>query len=150
MRKLSVLILSLTLFACGNSADVPDQPSASPAEIADNQYIQAAEGLTYHDIKKGTGLEATKGKHAIVHYTGWLTTGKIFDSSIIKNKPFSVNPLGGGQVIKGWDEGIVGMRVGGHRQLVIPPNLAYGPDGYPGAIPPNATLIFEVYLLEIK
>lgn len=150
MRKLSVLIISLTLFACGGSTNVPNHPPEAPTKIADSDYIQAPDGLKYHDIKTGTGTEAQKGKQAIVHYTGWLTTGKIFDSSIVKKKPFPITPLGGGQVIKGWDEGIVGMRVGGHRQLVIPPNLAYGPTGYPGAIPPNATLIFEVYLLEVK
>jgi len=150
MRVLSVLICTLTLIACGNNnSGVPDQPPEAPTQLTDAQYTQANNGLKYYDIKVGTGAEAQTGKNVTVHYSGWLTTGKLFDSSIIKKRPFSL-PLGGGQVIKGWDEGIVGMRVGGHRQLAIPPDLAYGPGGYAGVIPPNATLIFEIYLLEVK
>jgi FKBP-type peptidyl-prolyl cis-trans isomerase len=120
-----------------------------PADIADHLYVTSPTGLKHHDLTIGTGIEAQNGKQITVHYTGWLTTGKIFDSSIKKKRPFSLT-LGGGQVIKGWDEGIVGMRVGGHRQLSIPPDLAYGPGGYAGVIPPNATLIFEIYLIEVK
>ena len=150
MRKLSVLILSLTLIACSSDeSNVPDHPPEAPAKIADNQYIIAANGLKHHDLTIGTGVEAQAGKQVTVHYTGWLTTGKIFDSSIAKKRPFSLT-LGSGQVIKGWDEGIVGMQVGGHRQLAIPPNLAYGPDGYADVIPSNATLIVEIYLIEVK
>ena len=84
----------------------------------------------------------------VVHYTGWLTNGRKFDSSVDRNQPFSF-ALGRGEVIKGWDEGVATMRVGGKRKLTIPPGLAYGTKGYPGAIPPNATLIFEVQLLKI-
>lgn len=150
MKKISALFLVCILLGCGGSSDVPSDPPAAPADISEDQYTVADNGLKYYDLKAGTGAEAQKGKNITVHYTGWLTSGKIFDSSIIKKKPFTIKPLGGGQVIKGWDEGIVGMRVGGHRQLVIPSDLAYGPAGYPGAIPPNATLIFEVYLLEVQ
>ena len=84
-----------------------------------------------------------------VHYTGWFTNGKKFDSSVGK-APFEVTPLGNAPVIKGWNEGIMGMKVGGRRQLRIPPDLAYGANGYPGVIPPNSTLIFDVHLLSVK
>lgn len=106
-------------------------------------------GLQYWDIKVGTGPTATAGKTVKVHYTGWLTNGKKFDSSV-GGAPFSF-ALGGGQVIKGWDEGVAGMKVGGKRQLRIPPDLGYGERGTPGGpIPPNATLIFDVQLLGIQ
>ena len=149
MRILSVLILAITFIACNSGNGIPDQAPDAPTKLTDSQYTPITNGLKYHDLKVGTGAEAQKGKNITVHYTGWLTTGKMFDSSINKKRPFSLL-LGGGQVIKGWDEGIVGMRVGGHRQLSIPPDLAYGPGGYAGVIPPNATLIFEVYLTEVK
>jgi len=107
-----------------------------------------ASGLQYWDIKVGTGPTATKGQTAKVQYTGWLTTGKKFDSSV-GGPPFEF-PIGGGKVIKGWDEGVAGMKVGGKRQLKIPPQLAYGEKGYPGAIPPNSTLIFDVQLVGVQ
>ena len=105
-------------------------------------------GLQYWDIKEGTGPEARTGQHVKVHYTGWLTNGKKFDSSV-GGKPFDLR-LGAGDVIKGWDEGIPGMKVGGKRQLRIPPDLAYGSKGFPGVIPPNSTLIFDVQLVAIQ
>jgi len=104
-------------------------------------------GLQFWDMKVGTGAKALRGETVRVHYIGWFTNGKKFDSSV--DKPYSFD-LGAGQVIKGWDEGVAGMRVGGKRQLRIPPDLAYGQRGYPGAIPPNATLIFDVELVGIQ
>jgi FKBP-type peptidyl-prolyl cis-trans isomerase FkpA len=108
-----------------------------------------ADGLKYTDDQVGTGAEAQAGKTVSVHYTGWLTDGTKFDSSKDRGQPFSF-PLGAGRVIKGWDEGVAGMKVGGKRTLMIPPDLGYGARGAPGAIPPNATLKFEVELLEVK
>jgi FKBP-type peptidyl-prolyl cis-trans isomerase len=108
------------------------------------------------DVKQGTGAEAVPGKVVVVHYTGWLydtakpdNKGSKFDSSRDAGKPFDF-PLGGGRVIKGWDQGVAGMKVGGQRTLVIPASLAYGARGFPGAIPPNSVLIFDVELLEVK
>lgn len=105
-------------------------------------------GLKYEDVKVGTGDAAETGKTVSVHYTGWLTDGKKFDSSKDRGQPFEF-PLGGGRVIKGWDEGVKGMKVGGVRKLTIPPELGYGARGAGGAIPPNATLVFEVELLKV-
>jgi FKBP-type peptidyl-prolyl cis-trans isomerase FkpA len=105
-------------------------------------------GLRYTDLVVGEGETAAAGRTVNVHYTGWLTDGTKFDSSVDRNTPFSF-PLGGGRVIRGWDEGVQGMRVGGRRKLTIPPHLGYGPRGAGGVIPPNATLVFEVELLEI-
>ena len=108
------------------------------------------------DVKTGTGAEATPGKAVIVHYTGWLydptapgQKGAKFDSSRDRQVPFGFI-LGAGKVIRGWDEGVVGMKVGGQRTLVIPPDMAYGSRGAGGVIPPDATLIFEVELIEVK
>ena len=104
--------------------------------------------LQIEELKAGTGDEATTGKTVDVHYTGWLTNGTKFDSSVDRGRPFSF-PLGAGRVIKGWDEGVQGMKVGGARTLTIPSELGYGARGAGGAIPPNATLIFEVELLGV-
>ena len=111
-------------------------------------------GLQYHDVKEGTGAQPIEGADTVVvHYTGWLyedgKKGKKFDSSVDRGQKFSF-PIGQGRVIKGWDEGVGTMKVGGKRELVIPPDLGYGAQGYPGAIPPNATLIFEVELFDVK
>ena len=106
-------------------------------------------GLKYEDVKQGTGDAATAGKNVSVHYTGWLTNGTKFDSSKDRGQPFEF-PLGGGRVIKGWDEGVQGMKVGGVRKLTIPPSLGYGSRGAGGAIPPDSTLVFEVELLAIR
>ena len=104
-------------------------------------------GLIIEDVTVGEGAAAT-GQKVTVHYTGWLTNGTQFDSSKDRNDPF-VFPLGGGRVIKGWDEGVRGMKVGGKRKLTIPPALGYGARGAGGTIPPNATLVFEVELLGV-
>ena len=110
--------------------------------------ITTDSGLQYDDLQVGDGVEATPGKTVTVHYTGWLTDGKKFDSSKDRNDPFAF-VLGGGMVIRGWDEGVAGMKVGGKRKLVIPPELGYGARGAGGVIPPNATLVFEVELLDV-
>jgi len=124
------------------------RPAASGPTKVTGEGTKTASGLQYWDIKVGTGTEAKTGGKVKVHYTGWLTTGKKFDSSV-GSSPFEFR-LGGGEVIKGWDEGVVGMKVGGKRQLRIPPDLAYGEDGYPPAIPHNATLIFDVQLMAVE
>jgi FKBP-type peptidyl-prolyl cis-trans isomerase FkpA len=100
------------------------------------------------DLQVGTGAEAVSGKQVSVHYTGTLTNGSKFDSSLDRGKPFSFK-LGAGAVIRGWDEGVVGMKVGGKRKLTIPPEMAYGARGFPPVIPPNSTLVFEVELLGV-
>ena len=105
-------------------------------------------GLTIEDLILGEGAAAALGQSVTVHYTGWLTSGSKFDSSKDRNDPF-VFDLGAGQVIRGWDEGVPGMRVGGRRKLTIPPEFGYGARGAGGVIPPNATLVFEVELLEV-
>ena len=105
--------------------------------------------LIKEDIVVGTGAEAQSGKVLSMHYTGTLTSGAKFDSSLDRGRPFEF-PLGQGRVIRGWDEGIVGMKVGGKRKLTIPSDLAYGDRGFPGVIPPGATLIFEVELLAVR
>ncbi len=105
-------------------------------------------GLKYEDLTAGEGAEAVAGKRVTVHYTGWLENGKKFDSSLDRNDPFSFK-LGAGQVIRGWDEGVAGMKVGGKRKLTIPAALGYGSRGAGGVIPPNATLIFDVELLAV-
>ncbi|MBN1312427.1 MAG: FKBP-type peptidyl-prolyl cis-trans isomerase [Anaerolineae bacterium] len=110
---------------------------------------QTAGGLQIEDIVTGTGPEAKAGDTVSVHYTGWLTDDTKFDSSVDRDQPFEFT-LGQGQVIQGWDEGVVGMKVGGKRRLTIPPELGYGEQGAGGTIPPNATLIFEVELLAIQ
>jgi len=106
-------------------------------------------GLQYEDLQEGTGDVASSGQSVEVHYTGWLTNGTKFDSSLDRGKPFGFK-LGAGQVIKGWDEGVAGMKVGGKRKLQIPAALAYGSRGAGGVIPPNAELVFDVELLRIK
>jgi FKBP-type peptidyl-prolyl cis-trans isomerase FkpA len=108
-----------------------------------------ASGLQIDDLVVGQGAEASAGRNVKVHYTGWLTNGTKFDSSKDRNDPF-VFPLGQGQVIRGWDEGVQGMKVGGKRKLTIPPALGYGARGAGGVIPPNATLVFEVELLGVS
>jgi FKBP-type peptidyl-prolyl cis-trans isomerase FkpA len=114
-----------------------------------SSVVSTPSGLKYEDIAPGSGAVASKGQQATVHYTGWLTTGRKFDSSVDRNEPFEFT-LGAGMVIRGWDEGVVGMKVGGKRKLMIPADLAYGTRGAGGVIPPNAELIFEVELLGVR
>ena len=142
-----VILLVLTTLAVSQQAAKPS--NSAPSKVT-GDGTKTADGLQYWDIKVGTGATAAAGQSAKVHYTGWLTNGKKFDSSLDRGEPFTVEPLGGAPVIKGWNEGIIGMKVGGKRQLRIPPELAYGANGYPGVIPANATLIFDVQLLSVK
>jgi peptidylprolyl isomerase len=111
--------------------------------------MKTTSGLEYIELEAGTGAQAQAGKTVEVHYTGRLQDGTVFDSSVSRGVPISFK-LGIGQVIKGWDEGIALMKVGGKAQLVIPPNLGYGASGAGGVIPPNATLVFDVELVDVK
>ncbi|MBV8199983.1 MAG: FKBP-type peptidyl-prolyl cis-trans isomerase [Acidobacteria bacterium] len=119
-----------------------------PGKETGGKEIVTPSGLKYTDLKVGAGAEAKAGDAVQVHYTGWLVDGTKFDSSRDSNRPFRFK-LGAGQVIKGWDEGVAGMKVGGKRKLTIPPELGYGRQGAGSVIPPGATLIFEVELLGV-
>jgi FKBP-type peptidyl-prolyl cis-trans isomerase len=155
MKRRFALVFTLSVVfsvasGCGNSEKSSTSSAtstSSPAKV-NGQPTTTASGLQYWDIVVGTGATAAPGNSVKVHYSGFLTTGQKFDSSRDRGEPFSF-PLGAGQVIKGWDEGVAGMKVGGQRQLRIPPGLGYGAAGAGGAIPPNATLIFDVELLEV-
>jgi FKBP-type peptidyl-prolyl cis-trans isomerase len=168
-----VLVASLALaVACGSSEKKTTAPTGTPAATAASaqptgtpaataaqsgggppavsaQPTVTASGLQIIDIKIGDGAEAVKGHTVSVHYTGWLADGTKFDSSLDRGQPLPFL-LGAGQLIPGFDEGVVGMKVGGERRLIIPPDLAYGADGYPPLIPANATLTFDVQLISVK
>jgi len=141
-----VVLVAAIAFAQSKSANKA-APAAGPTHVT-GEGTKTADGLQYWDIKVGTGRTADRGNTVKVHYTGWLTNGKKFDSSV-GGQPFPFR-IGAHRVIKGWEEGVAGMKVGGKRQLLIPPDLAYGKEGYPGAIPPNATLIFDIQLLGVE
>lgn len=127
-----------------------NQNSGDPGSTAGTgEVITTASGLQYEDLVVGTGPVATDGQTVSVHYTGRLEDGTVFDSSVERGTPYEF-VLGTGSVIPGWDEGIAGLQVGGKRTLIIPPDLAYGPAGRPPTIPQNATLIFDVELMDIK
>jgi len=159
---MKAIVLALALFglaipSLAQTAATSQKPAAqkpappdttSPTKVT-GAPTKTASGLEYWDIKVGSGAVAQTGQHVTVHYTGWLTNGKKFDSSVDAGRPFEFM-LGAGRVIKGWDEGVAGMKVGGKRQLRIPSELAYGSKGYPGAIPANSTLIFDIELLGVK
>jgi FKBP-type peptidyl-prolyl cis-trans isomerase len=121
---------------------------ATPA-APESKVHKLADGLVYEDLVVGDGKMADPGLTVSVHYTGWLTDGTKFDSSLDRGEPIKFT-LGAHSVIPGWEEGIKGLRVGGKRKLTIPPDLAYGPDGRPPVIPPNATLVFEVQLVAVE
>ena len=137
-----------SLFAMAPDSNQADASAlGGPLDAPDTQIT--ASGLKITELSVGNGAEASSGQTVVVHYRGTLESGKQFDASYDRGTPFTF-PLGAGRVIKGWDEGVVGMKVGGKRKLVIPPDLAYGSRGAGGVIPPNATLVFEVELLDVK
>jgi peptidylprolyl isomerase len=147
-RLLILLAAGLVLIAACGEDDSNGDAAGSPANgCEEGAEINTESGLTYVDTECGTGAEATTGTIVTVHYTGTLENGTEFDSSRGR-EPFTFN-VGAGEVIQGWEQGIPGMKVGGVRELTIPPELGYGAAGAPPAIPPNATLIFEVELLEV-
>ncbi len=144
---LLLLIVAIAIPACAQKeATMADEKNVgSPAAV---NGIKTPSGLVYQDLIVGSGPAPVPGKNVKVHYTGWLENGTKFDSSVDRNEPF-VFRIGAGQVIQGWDEGVMGMKVGGKRKLIIPAQLGYGARGAGGVIPPDATLIFEVELLDV-
>ena len=149
-RHLFASLLLIVTISCGGSAQKTESTEGAPMADTGVKELQMV------DTKVGTGAEAVAGRVVSVHYTGWLfdaskgdKRGDKFDSSKDRNEPFEF-PLGGGQVISGWDKGFAGMKVGGTRVLTIPPDMGYGARGAGGVIPPNATLVFEVELLGVK
>jgi FKBP-type peptidyl-prolyl cis-trans isomerase len=145
MRPARILAVPFVLLLAGVA--LADTTAGGPSKTT-GKPVTTASGLKYWDLKKGDGAAAASGKKVKVHYTGWLTSGKKFDSSVDRKEPFEFT-LGNGEVIKGWDEGVAGMKVGGKRQLQIPPDLGYGASGAGGVIPPNSVLIFDVELLGV-
>jgi FKBP-type peptidyl-prolyl cis-trans isomerase FkpA len=149
-----VALLSATAYL-GPGDPAYAQPSGSPPAAVSSKLDAKGKELQKIDVKVGAGAEAVKGKAVVVHYTGWLydpitsQKGAKFDSSRDRNVPFGFL-LGEGRVIRGWEEGVQGMKVGGQRTLIIPPDMGYGERGAGGVIPPNATLIFDVELIEVK
>jgi FKBP-type peptidyl-prolyl cis-trans isomerase len=155
LRPLHFARAALVIIACVAPAAHAQAPAAR-ATAGASKLDAKITTLQKNDVKPGNGAEAVPGKTVVVHYTGWLYDsaqpdgkGKKFDSSRDRGEPFSF-PLGAGRVIRGWDEGVAGMKVGGQRTLIIPPDMGYGARGAGGVIPPNATLIFDVELLDVK
>ena len=144
---IGIAVLAASVAYGQSSAKKSTATTAGPTKVT-GEGTKTASGLQYWDISEGTGATAKSGQTVLVHYTGWLTNGKKFDSSV-GGKPFKFQ-IGAGNVIKGWEEGVAGMKVGGKRQLRIPRDLAYGQKGYPGVIPPYATLIFDVQLVGVQ
>jgi len=154
MAILLAIGLTVPLAACGDGEEVSPTPPAPAAQVeggpppVSGEPTVTASGLQFIDIKVGTGDSPQTGQTVEVHYTGWLADGTKFDSSLDRGQPFSF--VIGGRVIKGWNEGVETMKVGGERRLIIPPELGYGAQGYLSVIPANAQLIFDVELLAIK
>lgn len=153
----AALFAGLMIFSACNSpggVSEPDMAKSKPgskkeSSPADSKTVTTPSGLAYEILKEGAGEAVQSGRNVSVHYTGWLTDGTKFDSSVDRGDPFKFR-LGAGMVIKGWDEGVAGMKVGEKRKLTIPPGLGYGSRGAAGVIPPNATLIFDVELLSFN
>ncbi len=152
MEKLIVamlLVVAVSIPACAQKeAKQPAGGTKTSAALPTNA-VKTPSGLAYVDSVVGNGPSPNAGKQVKVHYTGWLENGTKFDSSVDRNEPF-IFTIGAGQVIPGWDEGLMSMKVGGKRKLIVPPQLGYGAAGAGGVIPPNATLIFEVELLDVQ
>jgi peptidylprolyl isomerase len=160
---LAILLAAALLFGgCNqkqtNAASAPSSTPAAPQKMntsnlpgapVSGEPVTTASGLKYYDMVPGTGASPTTGQTCVVNYTGWFTDGKKFDSSFDAGKPL-VFPVGQGRVIKAWDEGIASMKIGGKRKLLVPSALGYGTRGFPGAIPPNSDLVFDVELLDVK
>jgi FKBP-type peptidyl-prolyl cis-trans isomerase len=150
MRRVSLLPWLALLAACGGSGgDAKAGGFSAELGVDTTKMTKAPSGLWYSDEAAGQGAEAEPGRTVRVHYTGWLPSGKKFDSSRDRGEPFAFT-LGAGQVITGWDEGVKGMKVGGRRKLVLPPQMAYGEAGAPPDIPPGSTLVFNVEVLDVK
>lgn len=145
------LTLGFFVFGCGSQQSATDKASTTSGSdsAAEREIVTTSSGLKYIDYVVGDGPSPTKGAKVKVHYTGTLEDGKKFDSSVDRGQPFEFT-IGVGRVIKGWDEGVMTMKTGGKRKLIIPPDLGYGASGAGGVIPPNATLIFEVELLSVN
>jgi len=155
MRNAAILFVFMAMLSVGVSAAQDQTTTSKPASKSGTTHPKPAaqmtttpSGLQYRDLVVGKGAQPKDGDTVVVNYTGTFSNGKVFDTSVGK-QPFKFK-LGNGEVIKGWDEGVATMHVGGKRKLVIPPDLAYGAGGYPGVIPPNSTLTFVVELLDIK
>jgi len=153
MKRVPWLLAAIAAIMLAALPASADEKGKAGNKEGESKMQKSATGLQYEDVKVGTGAQPKTGQTCVMHYTGWLwengAKGKKFDSSVDRGQPLEF-PLGQGRVIKGWDEGIASMKVGGKRNLLIPSSLGYGARGYPGAIPPNATLFFEVELLGIK
>jgi FKBP-type peptidyl-prolyl cis-trans isomerase FkpA len=149
MRPLSLIALLALLTACGSRGDAPAAGFSAELGVDTTRMTRAPAGFWYTDVAVGQGPEAVPGRTVTVHYTGWLPSGKKFDSSRDRGEPFAFT-LGARQVITGWDEGVKGMKAGGRRKLVLPPEMAYGEGGAPPDIPPGATLVFDVEILKVE
>lgn len=151
VEKLLVVLLLIAAVAIAACSEKDTRPAAAgqnaAVPVASGEKVTTPSGLSYTELVKGSGASPVAGKEVKVHYTGWLENGTKFDSSVDRGEPLVFN-VGIGQVIPGWDEGVMSMKVGGKRRLVIPANLGYGAAGAGGVIPPNATLIFEVELID--